>query len=145
MRKLINIVEDGDNVIDMYTRSKFMHEYDPESITMDDYDKLNLPMEWSIYEKDNNGNTVGDISYGTAVLDFSTDVPDGMYEVTHYLSTNDTEGRARGVIVRNGYFVPQPTVLAIQKAVEKTGYHGTYIEQMNYNDKSQAFEVEIGS
>lgn len=57
MRKLINIVEDGDNVIDMYTRSKFMHEYDPESITMDDYDKLNLPMEWSIYEKDNNGNS----------------------------------------------------------------------------------------
>jgi len=97
-------------------------------------EEAGYPMTWSIYHQDGSDELRGD---------YSTNVPDGVYMVAFpYI---DTVGTAKGVTVKNGQFVPEPTLKAIGKARDDAGYWGNFVEHMEYNKEHNAFIVTIGS
>jgi len=92
------------------------------------------PMTWAIYKQDGSDDLRGD---------YSTDAPDGEYMVAFpYI---ETVGVAKGVVVKNGQFVPEPTLKAIGKARDDVEYWGNFVERMEYNKEHNAFIVTIGS
>lgn len=97
-------------------------------------EEAGYPMTWSIYHQDGSDELRGD---------YSTDAPDGEYMVAFpYI---ETVGVAKGVIVKNGQFVPEPTIKAITKARDDVKYWGNFIERMEWNAEHKAFIVTIGS
>jgi len=92
-----------------------------------------IPMTWAIYNQDGENTRE----------DYSTNAPDGVYNVAFpYI---DTVGVAKGVTVKNGQFVPGPTLTAIGKARDDAEYWGNFVERLEWNEEHSAFIVSIGS
>lgn len=95
--------------------------------------------------------SVGDTHYKNddcdeKILDLNTDAPDGTYKVIHpYLGE---VGEAYGVVVKDGKFIPEPTLRACAIARNKSGYWGTFLEDLTFfpEDETEAFfECGFGS
>jgi len=94
-------------------------------------------MEWSIYVEGQN------FEDDTWVVDISTDAPDGVYPVVFpYINVI---GNGNGVTVKDGEFVLEPTMEAIEHAVQEARYWGKYIEGLTFEKDYNRFVVSIGS
>ena len=81
------------------------------------------------------------------VLDLDTEAPDGVYNVVFNYGKNRT-GEAHGVTVKDGKFVPEPTLRACAKARNAAGYWGTFLEMLKFypeDDTEAFFECGFGS
>lgn len=77
------------------------------------------------------------------VADLDTDAPDGTYRVVHvHLGT---VGSADGVIVKDGKFVLVPTLRACAEARNQAGYHGTFLEVLDWDKINDRFLADFGS
>ena len=74
-------------------------------MTLREWEKLKLPMEWCIFRSFRDGNI------DESLLDLRAGAPDGVYPVT-----DDHGPRVAGVTVEDGLFVPVPTALACYEA-----------------------------
>ena len=80
------------------------------------------------------------------VLDLDTEVPDGVYKVFHdYRKCNGEKGIADGVTIKDGKFVPEPTLRACAEARNKAGYGGTFLEGLVWRHRDSIFEAQFGS
>lgn len=78
--------------------------------------------------------------------DYSTDAPDGVYNVV--MDYMGTIGEAHGVTVKDGKFVPEPTLRACAKARNQAGYWGVFLEMLKFYPEGETdafFECDFGS
>ena len=128
--------------------------------TYGEWQRLGLPMQWSIF-KGREGENIDDWE-----LDLSAPVEDGEYDAVYGDGRNNNnpfqdmpyDGRVEGIIVENGEFVPRPTAEAIYDLVRtfQTGRYGEivrhgesmdhkFIEKIDYNPFGGYFRVQTGS
>ena len=127
---------------------------------------LKLPMIWSIYDKESEDKVealmdikgFSHVLYERIELDLSAPegIADGVYEVYHYKSPS-----FYGVTIKDGLFVPVPTVYAVLKT-EYWDYrnynftltdvwqgrervHHVFIEGFKWDEERQALQVHLGS
>jgi len=96
-----------------------------------------IHMQWSVGDWDD------DIAVFTKDLD-AGGVDDGTYDVL-YVWGGLRRGEANGVVVKDGKFVEEPTLIACAHARNKAQYHGTFLELIEWNKKANKFEIAIGS
>lgn len=94
-------------------------------------------LNWSI------GEYPEDDDWSDFIEDLNTDALDGVHVVTHeYLGT---DGSAHGVTVKDGKFVLEPTLRACAEARNDSGYHGTFLVGLTWDEKSGTFTAAIDS
>ena len=98
-------------------------------------------LQWSVGDTDWIENAAGDYD---PRYDLDTDVPDGVYMVS-FKYLDDKVGVAKGVEIVDGKFVMEPTLLACAVARNKAGYHGTFLEGLDWNEDLEAFDAYFGS
>jgi len=101
-------------------------------------------LDWSVgdthYPEGPNGEYLPDAEQ---VLDLDTDAPHGVWDVHHNHLGSD--GYANGVTVKDGQFVLEPTLRACAVARNRAGYHGTFLEGLDWNKETDSFEAYFGS
>ena len=130
-------------------------------MTVKEWNELDLPMVWSIWDEEEPDYD----EYDNIELDLTTTAPDGTYDVEAYAGYHDDHFgyvrqhvRIRGVEVQGGRFVPGITARACYAAKALAyGYRpaavakGTphldhrYIEEMAYDPKERMFRLRTGS
>jgi len=112
-------------------------------------------MNWSIYS-----DTSGD-NPDTWVKDYSTSAPDGTYtfrtDMFDYRSADNNEWPPKQdyvflqwesgleVSVKDGCFEPSEALAAAGHLMYSCGYHGRYIEGLDYNSATKSFNLTVGS
>lgn len=94
-------------------------------------------LTWSVGDTyyDDDDNSVLDLDAG--------DTPDGVYMVSH--KHLDKVGEAKGVEVKDGKFVLDPTLYACATARNRAGYWGTFLEGLDWNEDTESFDAHFGS
>jgi len=102
--------------------------------TIDEEEHL---LQWSVGDThyDADDNEVFDLDAG--------DAPDGIHMVSH--NHLGKVGVAKGVEVKDGQFVMEPTLRACAVARNRAGYWGTFLEMLVWNEEIEAFDAEFGS
>ena len=128
-------------------------------MTAGQWRQAGYPMVWSIYQE---GAYDGQEEHARAQLDLSAPegMADGIYNVFHHAFTGVSRiGRAGGVEIRQGHFVPGPTQEAIFQAVcrsygldpetvsrtEEPPFSHFYIEHIGWDPEDNEFVVFTGS
>ena len=77
------------------------------------------------------------------ILDLDTDAPDGIHSVFH--CHQGKIGESRGVKVKNGKFVIEPTLRAVAKARNASGYRGKYLVELIWDNVNYIFKAYTDS
>ena len=135
------------------------------AITRGQWHDQDYPMVWSIFDKASNAEFEKRITnsnanwtqeYNKVLLDMSA--PHGTPDGTHCVYESHHHGYAYGVQIKNGLFVPKPTVDAVftaachsydttrQEVLEgRDGIDHIYIERFEWDITLQALKVTLGS
>ena len=94
-------------------------------------------LSWSVGSTyyDDDDNAVLDLDAGNA--------PDGIHTVQH--NHLGKVGIAKGVEVKDGQFVLDPTLYACATARNRAGYWGTFLEGLKWNTETEVFDAQFGS